>query len=75
MSRPYTDILTIDNSKPVNNKSAVCSTTPTGQSSIRIVRQNYPVNLTIANIQSKYGYRFYNGVLVQLVGGQTIVGA
>jgi len=33
--------------------------------------QEYP---TISDIDDKYGYRFYNGIFVELVGSQTVVG-
>lgn len=33
--------------------------------------QEYP---TISDIDDKYGYRFYNGIFVELVGNQTVVG-
>jgi hypothetical protein len=33
--------------------------------------QEYP---TISDIDNKYGYRFYNGIFVELVGNQTVVG-
>ena len=69
MSRPFTDIKTINNTRPINNKTAVCSTTVTGYSSKHIVRPNFPVNLTIANIQEKFGNRFYNGIFVNVVTG------
>ncbi len=69
MSRPFTDISKIDNSRPINNKNAVCSTTPTGRSSVKTIRSNFPVNLTIENIQQKYGNRFYNGILVNIITG------
>ena len=48
----------IDSSKGINNKTAVCSTTVTGVSAKRIIRPNFPVNLTIANIESKFNHRF-----------------
>jgi hypothetical protein len=69
MSRPYTDIARINNDKGINNKAAVCSTLPTGKSSVRIIRPNYPVNLTIENVQQKYGNRFYNGIFVNVLSG------
>lgn len=64
MSRPFTDISKIDNNRAINNKNAVCSTLPTGRSSVRVIRANFPVNLTIENIQQKFGNRFYNGIFV-----------
>lgn len=52
------DIIRINNTKGINNKNAVLSTSVTGRSSTLSVRPNYPVDLTIENIQSKYGTRF-----------------
>lgn len=72
MSRPYTDISTIDNNRSINNKNAVCSTTVTGYSSVRTIRPNFPVNLTIENIQQKFGNRFYNGIFVTLIGDNSV---
>jgi len=69
MPRPYTDISRVDDSRPINNKNAVCSTTVTGYSSIRTIRSNFPVNLTIENIQQKYGNRFYNGIFTNIISG------
>lgn len=42
----------------INNKRAICSTLPTGETAKLMVRPNYPVNLTIANIESKFDNRF-----------------
>lgn len=61
------------NSNPINNKSAVCSTTVTGVSSKRIVRPNFPLDLTIENIESKYNNRF-NDISYYYFGNSTIVG-
>lgn len=69
MSRPFTDISAIDPSKPINNKTAICSTTVTGYTTKRIVRPNFPVNLTISNIEQKFGNRFYNGIFVNVLTG------
>jgi hypothetical protein len=33
--------------------------------------QNYP---TITDLEAKYDNRFYNGIFVQLVGDQTVIG-
>jgi hypothetical protein len=52
------DIITIDPSEPINNKYAVTSVLPTGSYSKLLVRKNYPLDLTISNIESKYGNRF-----------------
>lgn len=52
------DIIAIQSGVPINNKSAICSTLPTGASAKLIIRPNYPVNLTIENIQEKFTNRF-----------------
>jgi len=67
MPRPFTDISKIDNSKDINNIAAICSTLPTGGSSKLITKTSYPGDLTIENIQQKYGDKFYNGILVETV--------
>jgi hypothetical protein len=52
------DIIAIQSGVPINNKSAICSALPTGGYSRLIVRPNYPVDLTIENIQEKFTDRF-----------------
>lgn len=52
------EILTIDSLKDINTINIVCSTQQNGQSSIRLVVDNYPKNLTIEDIQSKFTDRF-----------------
>jgi hypothetical protein len=54
------DIITIDPSKRINDKYAVCSVLPTGSYSKLLVRENYPVDLTIASIENKFDNRFDN---------------
>jgi hypothetical protein len=54
------DIIAIDPLEPINDKYAVTSVLPTGSYSKLLVRKNYPGNLTIANIESKFGDRFDN---------------
>jgi hypothetical protein len=72
MSRPYTDIVKINNNV-IKNGSVVTTCTSHGNfNTLNTYVQNYPL---IENIQSKYGNRFYNGIFVQLVDGQTIIGA
>lgn len=64
MPRPFTDITNSKNDQPIKNGSSVTSTTTRGFSSVlNTFVQNYP---TISDIQSKYGNRYYNGILVQL---------
>ena len=61
MARPYTDIVKAKNSDPIKNGSAIVSTTFRGKSGIlNTTVSNQP---TITDIQSKYGNRFYNGIL------------
>lgn len=43
---------------PINNKNAVCSTLPTGETAKRLVRPNYPADLTIENIRTKFENKF-----------------
>jgi len=64
-----TDIIAINSGLPINNKTAVCSVLPNGSLSSYIIRKNYPVALTIGNIESKFigkwddvSYYFGNGV-------------
>jgi hypothetical protein len=72
MSRPFTDIAKSISSNPIKNGTLVTSTTFTGKYS---VNNNYVNNTpTINTITSKYGYRFYNGIFVELVGNQTVIG-
>jgi len=62
MPRPFTDISTSKSANPIKNGSVVLSTTPRGYyltSNTEV--KNTP---TISNIQSKYGNRFYNGILI-----------
>jgi len=64
MPRPFTDITNAQTAQPIKNGSSVSSTTFTGTSTIA---NNYVKNSpTISDIQSKYGYRYYNGILVQV---------
>jgi hypothetical protein len=52
------DIISINSSKPINNKYAVTSVLPTGSYSKLLVRENYPGDLTISSIESKFAERF-----------------
>jgi hypothetical protein len=67
MARPYTDITKAISSNSIKNGSVVGGTTPTGKSYF----YNEYVNSspTINDIQSKYGNRFYNGILVNIITG------
>jgi hypothetical protein len=42
----------------INDKRAVCSTLPTGFSAKLLTRDNYPLDLTIENIESKFDDKF-----------------
>lgn len=57
---------------PIKNGSVVISTTVTGKYNT----YNYYVTNTpnIENIETKYSNQFYNGIFVQLVGNQTVIG-
>jgi hypothetical protein len=52
------DILAVDPSKSINNKYAVLSVLPSGSYSKLLVRANYPADLTISSIESKFAERF-----------------
>lgn len=58
----------------INNKNAVCSTLPTGETAKRLVRENYPADLTIENIESKFDNRFDDPSYYYGVGNSTIIG-
>lgn len=68
------DIQVIASGIAINNKRAICSTLPTGETAKRLVRPNHPVNLTIENIQSKFDNRFDDPSYYYGVGGSTVVG-
>lgn len=53
-----TDITTAISGVAINNKRAICSTLPTGETAKLLVRANFPVNLTIENIENLYDNRF-----------------
>jgi hypothetical protein len=54
------DITTAKSGIAINNIATICSTLQTGNSSKLIAISNYPVDLTISNIQSKFDNRFDN---------------
>jgi hypothetical protein len=74
MSRPFTDIAKIDNALDIHNGSLTVSTTPTGKSQQLSSNPYVKTTPTIESIASKYGYRFHNGIFVELTGDQTIIG-
>ena len=65
MSRPFTDITKAIAENPIKNGTIIDSVLKTGYYSKydRYVK-NTPV---IEDIQSKYGYRFYNGIFVKVL--------
>lgn len=68
------DVITAVSGEPINNKRVVCSTLPTGETAKLLIRPNYPVDLTIANIESKFANRFddpsyYHGSNWETFGG------
>jgi len=54
------DIISIDTTKPINNKNAIAGVLPTGNYSKLLVRKNYPKSLTILSIENKFANRFDN---------------
>jgi hypothetical protein len=65
------DISRVDDTRGINNKNVVASTSVTGRSSILSVRPNYPVDLTITNIESKFGDRF-DDITYYTIGNATV---
>ena len=65
MARPFTDITKSKSSEPVKNGTIVVSTLKTGSYK---TNDSYVLNTpTIETIESKYGYRFYNGIFVTTI--------
>lgn len=54
------DIAAINTGLPINNKYAIVTVPVTGIYSRRLVRENMPADLTIANIENKFDNRFDN---------------
>lgn len=72
MPRPYTDITLCKGDQPIKNGTILISTTFHGNyNTLDTYVKNTP---DIDTIKSKYGNRFYNGIFVQLVGDQLVVG-
>lgn len=66
------DINKAISSNPIKNGSLITSTSFTGKYK---TQDNYVKNTPAINtIEAKYDNRFYNGIFMQLVGGQTVVG-
>lgn len=54
------DIALIKQNVAINDNRVICSTLPTGATTKRLIRGNYPVDLTIGEIQEKFDNRFDN---------------
>jgi hypothetical protein len=66
------DISKAISANQIKNGTTVVTTTVTGEySTIDTYVKNTP---TISDIETKYDNRFYNGIFVQLVGDQTVIG-
>lgn len=66
------DIQAAVSGNPVKNGTTVVTTTFTGEySTLNTYVKNTP---TIAAIEAKYDNRFYNGIFVNIVGDQTVIG-
>lgn len=52
------DIMAIDELKPINDIYAVCSMIRSGSYSKLLIKSNYPGDLTIQSIESKFDDRF-----------------
>lgn len=68
------DITTAISGVAINNKRAICSTLRTGQTAKLLIRPNFPVNLKIENIESKFDNRFDDPSYYYGIGNNTIVG-
>ena len=67
MARPFTDIRKSISGNEIKNGTLVTTTTFTGEYS---VNDTYVKNVpSLATIQAKYGYRFYNGIFVDGIDG------
>jgi hypothetical protein len=66
------DISKAISANQIKNGTTVVTTTVTGEySTIDTYVKNTP---TISDIETKYDNRFYNGIFVELVGSQTVIG-
>lgn len=73
MPRPFTDITLSKPNTPIKNGTCVTSTTVKGRTDkLNTHVSNTPV---IADIQSKYGNRFYNGIFVTSLNANTVLTA
>ena len=66
-TRPFTDVEKSIDGNPIKNGSIIVSATFTGSYSVNNNSvKNTPV---LTDIDDKYGYRFYNGIFVEVIGG------
>lgn len=66
------DIQLAVSGNPIKNGTSIVTTTFTGKYSvINTYVKNKP---TIETIEAKYDNRFYNGIFVNIVGDQTVIG-
>jgi len=66
------DIQKAISANPIKNGTTLVSCTFTGEyGTLETYVKNAP---TMSNIEDKYDNRFYNGIFVQLVGDQTVIG-
>ena len=66
-TRPFTDVAKSIDGNPIKNGSTIASATFTGSYSVNNNSvKNTPV---LTDIDDKYGYRFYNGIFVEVIGG------
>lgn len=66
------DIVKAISANPIKNGTSIITCNELGNTQLlNTYVSNKP---TITEIESKYDNRFYNGIFVQLVGDQTIIG-
>ena len=68
------DIIAINTDNPINNKCTICSALPTGGYSKLVVRRNFPVDLTIENIEEKFTNRFDDPSYYYGIGDSEVLG-
>lgn len=67
MARPFTDIRKSISGNEIKNGTLVTTTSVTGR---YVKNDTYVSNVpSLATIQAKYGYRFYNGIFVDGING------
>jgi hypothetical protein len=66
------DITKAISANAIKNGTGIVSYTRTGEYSV--LNTNVKNTPTIGEIEDKYDNRFYNGIFVELFGGQTLIG-